>query len=393
VLYDVKFLPAWKDTTRCIWLTFDVPGDANPGIYTGEVTVLAHRTEWEVVGEEDTFTVPVSLHVHDVEVPARRSLKMTNWVFLDEMARWNGCEFFDDQFWDLARIYAENMASHRQNMIMTSLYNFYSGAHLVDFLVEGEELRFDFSNFDRWVQIFLDAGFDYIEGSHLGWIDGTVFCFVVREGKVVKEDHLADSPEAERYLSQFLPALQAHLDEKGWLDIYYQHMRDEPTDEGKALYNTMMELRRKYAPRLQTIEATHSTDIEPPTIAVPLLSHLHERRDFYKSQQEEGKEVWFYTACGPNDTYANRFLDLHLLNVRHMHWLNFKYDIPGYLCWGFNYWGMLSPFTEIPMTWGLLHCLPDASRAAGLHPLGDASGWCRGLRTAPVAPGQASRGG
>jgi phosphatidylserine decarboxylase len=344
VLYDVDYVPAWQDRTRSIWITFDIALNAKPGVYRGEVKVFVN---------DENVTVPVTVQVHNVAVPAKRSLKVTNWVYLDAMARWNGCEFFDDRFWELAKRYAENMASHRQNMIMTPLYRFYGAAHLVDFSVAGDKLAFDFTNFDRWVNIFLEAGFTYIEGSHLGWIDGNVFCYDIKDGKIVQADHLATSPEAEHFLSQFLPALQQHLEQKGWLDIYYQHMRDEPSDEQKALYDKLMDLRRAYAPRIKTIEATHSTEIEPPTIMVPLLSHLAEKYDQYKAKQDKGQEVWFYAACGPNGSYANRFLDYHLLKVRYAHWLNFKYNIPGYLHWGYNFWGMLSPYSEIHMTWAV----------------------------------------
>jgi hypothetical protein len=344
VLYEVGYVPVWQDRTRSIWLTFNVPADAEPGVYKGEVKVFTN---------EESSIVPMTLHVHHVTVPAKRNLKVTNWVYLDPMSRWNGCEMFDDRFWGLVKKYAENMASHRQNMIMTSLYSFYSGAHLLRFSADGDRLVVDFTDFDRWVNIFLDAGFNYIEGSHLGWIDGTVFCWDIKDGKVVQESHPADSPEAERYLSQFLPALQAHLEEKGWLDIYYQHMRDEPSDEFKALYDKMMAMRLQYAPRIKTIEATHSTKIQSPTIMVPLLSDLGANYDFYKKVQDAGQEVWFYAACGPNGSYANRFLDLHLLKVRYAHWINFKYNIPGYLHWGYNFWGLLSPYSEIHMTWAV----------------------------------------
>ncbi|MBI5095071.1 MAG: DUF4091 domain-containing protein [Candidatus Hydrogenedentes bacterium] len=112
-------------------------------------------------------------------------------------------------------------------------------------------------------------------------------------------------------------------------------------------------MRRTYAPRIKTIDATHSTEIQPPTIMVPLLSHLGEKYEFYKAMQEKGQEVWFYAACGPNGAYSNRFLDYHLLKVRYAHWLNFKYKIPGYLHWGYNFWGMLSPYSDIHMTWAV----------------------------------------
>ena len=368
VLYEVGYVPAWQNRTRPIWLTFNIASDAEAGTYTGEVTVYTN---------EEKSNVPVTIYVHNATVPAKRSFKMTNWVFLDSMQRWNGCKPFDDRFWEFVSIYAENMASHRQNMILTNLYRFYGSPALVEISADGNNLKFDFSKFDRWVDIFKKAGFTYFEGSHIGWIDETIYCWFVADGKVVEENFRADTPEAERYLSQFLPALQTHLEQKGLIEVYYQHVRDEPGDAHKATYDKTRAMMRKYAPRIKTIEATHSTNIEPPTIMVPLLSHFGEKYDFYKQMQEKGNEVWFYAACGPNGSYANRFMDIALLKVRYTHWINFKYNVAGYLHWGYNFWPQLSPYTDIHMTWAVGPLPPGDSYVVYPTPQGvlDSTRW------------------
>ncbi len=344
VIYDSLSAPVWKDRVRPIWLTFDIPINAACGTYTGAITIF--------VGEDD-LSVPVTVHVHGAAVPSKRGLKVTNWVNLDAMQRWNGCAFHDERFWKFVKVYAENMAVHRQNMIVIPIFGFYSSAELVEVSVDGNGLKFDFANFDRYAQTFLDAGFSYLEGSHLGWVDETIFGWYVKDGKLARKNFPAMSPEAETYLSQFLPALQSHLKDKGWIDIYYQHVRDEPGDSHKATYDHTRALMRKYSPRIMTIEATHSTTIDPPTIMVPLLSHFGENYGFYKTLMEKGQEVWFYTACGPNGSYANRFLDIHLLKVRYLHWLNFKYGATGFLEWGYNFWEHFNPISDIYTTWSV----------------------------------------
>jgi hypothetical protein len=344
VIYDSLSAPVWKNRVRPIWLTFNIPGTAKPGTYTGQVTIFAG---------EDELKVPVTLHVHTATVPAKRTLKVTNWVNLDALQRWNGCEFYDDRFWKFIKIYAENMAAHRQNMIIIPIFGFYSSAELVGVSADGNNVKFDFSNFDRYARTFLDAGFSYLEGSHIGWVDETIFSWYVSDGKLARKNVHAKSPEAEKYLAQFLPALQSHLEQQGWLNIYYQHVRDEPGDAHKATYDHTRALMRKYCPKVKTIEATHSSEIDPPTIMVPLLSHLGEKHALYKQMQDKGQEVWFYTACGPTGPYANRFLDLHLLKLRYLHWINFKYNVPGFLEWGYNWWGTLSPYRDLTLTWSV----------------------------------------
>jgi len=228
VLYDVSDVDVWPNKTRCIWLTFQIPASAEPGVYTGKVRIYANKA---------VIAVPVSVRVHDVTVPAKGKLRITNWVKLDNIARWHGCRMFDERFWEVVRIYAENMAAHRHNVIFTPMSIFFTKEKLIGISAKGKKLHFDFSNFDHWVETFIEAGVvGTIEGGHIGG-GGSVHCWIPRGGEVVYERHPADSPEAEAYLSQFFAALQAHLDRKGWTDIYCQHLMDEPSSEWKDVYN------------------------------------------------------------------------------------------------------------------------------------------------------------
>jgi hypothetical protein len=79
---------------------------------------------------------------------------------------------------------------------------------------------------------------------------------------------------------------------------------------------------------------------------VPQLDYMNRDYEFYNKQHESGKEIWFYTCLNPKFEYVNRFIELPLLRTRYMHWVNYKYNIPGYLHWGLNYWNEGNPFGE-----------------------------------------------
>ncbi len=76
-------------------------------------------------------------------------------------------------------------------------------------------------------------------------------------------------------------------------------------------------------------------------------------------RREQGGELWFYTCCHPAGRYPNRFLDQSLLKVRVLHWINYLYDLQGYLHWGLNYYGSDDPYTED----GISKDLPLGDRA------------------------------
>jgi hypothetical protein len=73
---------------------------------------------------------------------------------------------------------------------------------------------------------------------------------------------------------------------------------------------------------------------------------MHLDYDFYQERARRGDEIWFYTCLNPKGEYANRFIELPLIKTRILHWLNFRFDIPGYLHWGFNFWRGHDPFVE-----------------------------------------------
>jgi hypothetical protein len=350
-LFDEPEVDIRKDFAQPVWLNVTVPAEAPPGRYRGTARIQAGKEQ----------EVPVELQVYDATVPDRRTLKVTNWCSFENIARYHGLEAWSEEHWTLLAAYARNMAAHRQNVILTPLFS------LIEFRAEGDRLACDFSRFDRFVQVFREAGvIGYIEGGHLGGrATGEWTCphFAIQtrhlEGdRVVAGWATAGSPEAEAFLAQFLPALQGHLEERGWLDRYWQHLADEPIAENAASYNALVAAVRRHAPRLRIIEANHCHDLAPIEVWVPQLNYWHEDLDFYRDRQQRGEEVWFYTCLAPTGTYPNRFIDYPLLKVRLLHWLNFHYGATGYLHWGYNHWRGFDAFLDVEPVHGPDRCLP-----------------------------------
>ena len=325
-----------------IWLTVHVPKDAEPGEYSCPV---------EVTGDGETVSVPLIVNVHAVTLPDERTLYVTNWFFADRIAVAHGVTQWSEPFWTVLGGYARFMAERRQNVILTPILQ------LIKRCDDGKgNMTFDFRDFDRWVEVFRKAGvIGTIEGGHLGyhtnssgsdfeaiWMGVTPECAGTTNPVVT-----VTSEEYRRFLSQFLPALQKHLEEKGWIDIYVQHLCDEPVTWTAENYKKLASYVRQYAPKIKIIEASMCSDLAGAIdIWVVQPPHYLKDRKFFQERQKARDETWFYTCCGPNGKYMNRFVDYPLLDVRLLHWGNFKYGLTGYLHWGFNFWGK-SPFMDI----------------------------------------------
>jgi hypothetical protein len=154
-------------------------------------------------------------------------------------------------------------------------------------------------------------------------------------------------PRAKFFYTAFLSQLRDHLKQKTWDKIYCQHIADEPIDENVKSYLEISRFVKKIIPEIPIIEACHSKNIDNIIdIWVPQLNFMDKDYSFYNNQNINGKEAWFYTCLSPKGEYANRFIELPLLKTRFVHWLNFKYHIPGYLHWGLNFWSGGNPFGE-----------------------------------------------
>jgi hypothetical protein len=159
-------------------------------------------------------------------------MMVTEWFSTHQFKRWHGIDPADwQQYSKMLWVYADNMADHRQNVFQISL-------DLVRGTLMGEgKLQCDFSQFDRWAQVFWDTGrMDLMETGFVaqhgkgGWSSHEIGLrdFDVREASTGRSKRLS----GREFLPQFLAALVDHLRHKQWLDKTIFHICDEPGDRG-----------------------------------------------------------------------------------------------------------------------------------------------------------------
>jgi hypothetical protein len=325
--------------TSSIWLTIPIPTDSPPGLYQGVLTVRS--------GQQELAQAPVRLNVVATQIPQDRTLKVTNWFTLaDRHCR----QFFDapqfsPEWWTLIENVARVMGDHRQNVIITPIQD------LTRAYIDGGRIRYDFSNFDRWVDTFRSkGGFKFIEGDHLLGRQGgsydeplQVSTFQLVKGKVQRLPLPVDDPLVEPALVGFLSALNKHLEEKNWKSIYLQHVLDEPHGTEPPYYARFAGVVRRCLPGIPTIDAIDAEDVatevtQNSDIWVPQLGRFDSKVEMLQQRIQSGHEVWFYTCLFPRAHYMSRLIDFPLIKTRLLHWLNFQQNLTGFLHWGGNYW-------------------------------------------------------
>jgi len=340
-----------------VWLTVYVPKKASPGTYKCDIEVYGEFLGAPGVSKREKMAViPLEIHVSPVVLPDERTLYVTNWFSPGNIAKFHGLEMWSEPWWKMLEAYARCMAEHRQNVVITPIMQLIT----VRYDSSGNR-QIDFSKFDRWVGLFKKAGvIGYIEGSHLGgrgeWeapdFDAAWPTIVNPDGSIQPNPGVKTTSQEEReFLSWFLPALQEHLEEMGWLDIYFQHLADEPISQNAESYKKLAAYVREFAPKLRIIDAAMCNEIAGAIdIWVPQPQHYENDIKFFTERRAAGDEIWFYTCLSPRGKYVNRFLDFQLIRTRLTHWINFKFDLKGFLHWGFNYWRG-DPWTDLQSDW------------------------------------------
>ena len=76
------------------------------------------------------------------------------------------------------------------------------------------------------------------------------------------------------FLPQFLPALEQHLQERGWLDKTVFHIADEPSDHNVMSWREASDFVHRYGPRLRRVDAIETPHcLDRLEIWVPKLDH------------------------------------------------------------------------------------------------------------------------
>jgi hypothetical protein len=142
------------------------------------------------------------------------------------------------------------------------------------------------------------------------------------------------------YLPQFLPAFEQHLSERGWLDKTVFHIADEPSNHNVTDWRDASDFVHRYGPHLRRIDAIETPHcLDRLEIWVPKLDHYATWQEAYDNARRVGNEMWFYTVgIFQGGVYPNKTADVPLIQSRVLHWFNYRFDLKGYLHWGFNSW-------------------------------------------------------
>ena len=317
-------IPVRAENAQPIWIEIHVPQNAKPGDYNGKLTVTT---------EAESFEMPVTLQVWNFEVPSERHLSVINWWNFPGLG-FKNIKPYSKEYWDLLGRFCAFLVEHRQTDIQTSL-------NLVQEKSDGKQgYSYDTSRLERYSEVAFEAGIRQI---HLHSVGRRT------QSLTNPTSRIKPNESSLRRLAEWEKIIQR----RNWQNRFLVSISDEPFIHHEESYAAMVDRVHETAPSVRCIEAVEAEYLGKLDIYVPKLSHLNLWYPRFKQVQSEGGELWFYTCCHPVGRYPNRFLDQSLLKVRVLHWINYLYDMDGYLHWGLNHFAGDNPYTQEGISKGL----------------------------------------
>ncbi len=335
--------------TQGVWLSISVPREAVPGYYEGRLYVRAGQ-------QSKRFAI--SLHVLDFTLPdiTKGSFYLNIWQDPAAVARMAHVPLWSPEHWKLLSAYARNLADHGQKSITASiLYDPWRSQtgfvypSMVEWRFPGEyqlgqaaKFQFDFSVFDRYVEMMMKAGitksiqcFSMVDGPgstslcNIGYIDTTT-------GKLRVCPTRVGGPKYREVWKAFLPAFVRHLKQRGWLNRTYIGFDEKP----QSIMNGIFSVLKSDAPELKVALAggtssQESSTVGDLTINWRALAHPAVVRHLVEERRNVGPTT-FYTACSPAS--PNTFIYSPLWESRLLPWIAFRYGLTGYLRWAYQSW-------------------------------------------------------
>lgn len=338
---------------RGLWVRADIPSDAAPGLV--EITVRLYPA-----APEPPVAHTMTLMVLPGDLPPQRLL-YTRWMYLDCIAVQHGAELFSAQHWALIERYLAAAADVGINVMLLPVHtpplDTAEGearpcVQLVDIEKRGEIYSFSFEKFRRLVALCQKHGICWFEIAHLftQWGAQHAPNILVKENGTAAYRFgwhtAANDPEYRAFLTQYIGALVRELEALGIRERCFFHISDEPSLASWETYRSASELLRPLLGGSKTLDAVSDPAFFAQGLVDCPVTAINRIHDFLPLQ---AAHQWVYYCCEPETVYPNCFLAMPLSRVRILGILLYKYQIEGFLQWGFNfYFSWLSRYSVDP---------------------------------------------
>ena len=333
-------------TLTSLWIDIEIPEDMPAGEAALSVTLHseAKRDPTAPIWDGEA---KLTLDVIGATLP-KQELLFTQWFHSDCLANYYRCEKWSDEHFRIIENFARVAKKNGINMLFTPLIsppldNEYDTRDLQLATVTKTDAgyEFDWKHLERWIDALDRVGIEYFEIGHLFTQGGAVSATKVMgsvDGEYVRlfpKDTPCDDPEYTKFLRAMLTSFLGFMKARGDDKRCYFHVSDEPPLKHLETYGRAKASIADILEGYPIMDALSHYDLYETGICkkpVILLNYLEDFAD------HGVKGLWTYNCCAPDGGYSNRFLGMTLARNRSICLLLYKYDIEGFLHWGYNFY-------------------------------------------------------
>jgi len=338
VLDTVSCFTMEAQSSRPLWISFDIPADAKPGEYTSRLKLMAK-------GEKPLeFEYKLEVLSQTLPSPDKWKFHLDLWQNPFAVARVYNVEPWSEGHWKALKPLMTMLANAGQKVITTSINKRPWGGQTEDpfeSMIKWTKMadgtwEYDFSVFDKWVEFMMDIGIrEQINCYTMVPWGNKVYYFDDESNEEVEVEIVAGTSEYEEIWTPFLKAFYSHLQEKGWDRITRIAMDERAPKEMKAMLNLL----QKLAPDLGVALADNhkSYKLYPDQLkdlCVSFGSTIDDEDLEYRKLK--GYNSTFYTSC--SHVFPNIFTFSPPAEANFIGWYVMAAGLDGYLRWAYCSW-------------------------------------------------------
>lgn len=335
-IQPVSSLPYEPNTVSPVWITFDVPRDAVPGLYKGKVEVSSTSGK--------SVILPYSIRVVDRTLPPadKRQFHLDLWQNPYAVARVAGVPLWSDAHFGAMAPLMERLARAGQRGITATIthkpwngqtYDYFDNMITEIRRVDGT-WTYDYTLFDRWVEFMMSCGVGpYIYCySVIPW-ELTFRYYDQAANDMVDRKLQASDPEFDEYWVSKLRAFAAHLKSKGWFEHTIIAMDERPVES----MNAALRVIRKADPDFKISLAGHyHKELDEEIFDYCIGYDEQYPAGVVQARRAQGKITTFYTCC--TEAYPNTFTFSQPIEASAFGLIAAERELDGYLRWAYNSW-------------------------------------------------------
>ncbi len=336
----VDVIEVQSRTVQPVWVSINVPSDADAGIYSGILEVDCGKK----------FRLCINLTISDNILPSPSEWKydLDLWQSPDPVAKVHDVSLWSDDHYRLMRPYYEMLASVGQKSITAFIIDqpwgpgirYSSDPAFIKWTrMKNGTWTYDYSVFDRYIEFVMSCGINQRINcySMITW-DLKFIYFDEAKGDTVS---VYAKPGTQAYNDLWEPMISdftKHLKSKGWFEKTAIAMDERDMEGMKAV----MALLKRIDPGWKTaLAGNYHREIALDIYDYCVIIHAKFDEDVLKARIEAGMPTTYYTACGENR--PNSFTFSPPAENVWISWYAAAEGFTGYLRWAYNNW------TEAPL--------------------------------------------